>query len=323
MYFLNLPSNWSWFVQAPHQIEISRDQGRCACCWAIAVASCLGDRFAIKYNIKSPKPSILSAVLLCQQNKNMCGNKNGCYGGNSIKLVNMLITGYYLGLEKCLNFEKTLNQITDEKNDISYKKKVFSYDLNTVNNLCRKDLIKNIKFQIEKANWLKVIDINSMKKGFYTRKEIRDTICQMKKSIIEEGPIIGEFIVSDKLAKIFNYQFNSYENMPVYSRPIDEDIEKTENHVAVITGWGKAYNQEDILVPYWEIRNSFGYDKNFYGIFKIEMTTYERQKYSFGIDVPLYNTISGKFITPPPIILKPKSIENLEELIENKIFERI
>ena len=37
--------------------------------------------------------------------------------------------------------------------------------------------------------------------------------------------IIGEFIVSDKLAKIFNYSFESYENMHVYSRTIDEDIE--------------------------------------------------------------------------------------------------
>lgn len=323
MYFLDLPLNWSWFIKAPHQIEISRNQGKCACCWAIAVASCLGDRFALRYNIKSPKPSILSAVFLCQKNKNMCGNKNGCYGGNSIKLVNMLITGYYLGLEKCLNFKKTLNQITNERNELNYEKKIFNHDLKNIKNICKKDLVKNIKFKIEKANWIKPVNIQDMKKGFYTREEINNTIYMIKKNIIEEGPIIGEFIVSDYLAQIFNHSFESYESMPVYSRPLDEDIEKTENHVVVITGWGKSYNQHGILVPYWEIRNSYGYNKNFYGIFKIEMTTFERQKYSFGIDLPIYNLKTNKFITPPPISLIPKGILNLDELIENKIFERI
>ena len=290
MYFLDLPLNWSWFIKAPHQIEISRNQGKCACCWAIAVASCLGDRFALRYNIKSPKPSILSAVFLCQKNKNMCGNKNGCYGGNSIKLVNMLLTGDYLSLENCLNFEKTLPN--------NYKKKVFSGELikNNITNYCRNDLRKSVKFKLRSAKWLNIIGVKNMEKGYYTKEEIDITIYQIKKNIILQGPIIAEFIVSDILAEIFNKSYDSYDNMPVYSRPIDEDIEKTQNHAVVITGWGRYYNQYKQLVPYWEIRNSFGYNKNFYGIFKIEMTSYDRQKYSFGIDLPLYSLENKKSI---------------------------
>ena len=74
----------------------------------------------------------------------------------------------------------------------------------------------------------KPTSMEDMKKGYYTKDEIDKTIYEIKKNIILQGPIIAEFIVSDYLAKLFNYSYDSYQNMPVYSRPLYDDIEKTE-----------------------------------------------------------------------------------------------
>lgn len=52
------PECFSWRVLGGDRIEKPRDQLSSETCWGIALASCLGDRYAIKYNIKAPMPSV-------------------------------------------------------------------------------------------------------------------------------------------------------------------------------------------------------------------------------------------------------------------------
>ena len=53
-----IPESWSWRnlgkTTYKGKIESPRDQGQCGCCWAMATAIALGDRYSIKYKIPSP-----------------------------------------------------------------------------------------------------------------------------------------------------------------------------------------------------------------------------------------------------------------------------
>ena len=108
----DVPNEWSWYNIGGNKIEDgSRNQSLCGCCWAMALISVLGDRYAIKYNIKSTKPSSVNLISCGGPDigKNgyngsisasrQCSCGNSCYAGSL-----WLEQGGSVGLEECFPF---------------------------------------------------------------------------------------------------------------------------------------------------------------------------------------------------------------------------
>ena len=147
-----IPKEWSWYNKGGNKIEDgSRNQESCGCCWAMAFVTALGDRYAIKYNIASPKPSTAQLV--------SCGapvfGKDGKFGatpannqcecGSSCYIASLwLEQGGEIGLEECWPF----NIISDT----GVAPECPKFDSNCCADCCDNDASKP-KFTVKKGEY--------------------------------------------------------------------------------------------------------------------------------------------------------------------------
>ena len=105
-----LPTQFSWREKGKDMIEngrnINRDQRNCGCCWAMALVSALGDRYAIKYGIKSPYPSTLSLVSCggTEVGKGGINSQKQCICGGSYIIGSKWLEKNYISSESCWPF---------------------------------------------------------------------------------------------------------------------------------------------------------------------------------------------------------------------------
>ena len=318
------PRNFSLKDEYPDQIEIPRDQQKCGCCYAFAIASCLGDRFALKYNIKSPYPSVLWMLGNCKlEQTNFYGEQvplcGFCSGGKSVLLAKWLENGGYTKLESCFPYVKLNTFEVNTEESISSNIKVFmnkgnpfqeifsenecfhtdsDYNIEFISNILERDmLISKAKFSIFK-NTFENIYVTRKQPGYYTINEIALLIAKMKYRLCR-GPLISNIHVTQEFKDFYKNEWKlnnkivfmnteqTFDSIFGFMGPLFamENINRCLGvHRITITGWGVGFDKNGIEVEYWECRNSWGANNS--GYFRVAISTFATQLNTVGLDIP-------------------------------------
>lgn len=328
-----IPDNFSWRYKGGDMIETPRNQGQCGGCWAFAISSCIGDRFAIKNKIQAPKPSAVYLLSECSiPSNNGCATNQGCDGANVYDILKWLENNSLNGLESCWPSNNIIGNNSYGSPDENLAPS--SLNIENLKNCCydccysdnNKSNISTPSFSI-KNNSIEYFGepINGNKQ--YTPEIIDQIIYQIQKEIYNNGPVVTSFVVLDDFITFYNTNPSSaiYSNKNVIM-DIDgcefNDCSKlgytNDGHAMCITGWGKdpITNQK-----YWEIRNSWGtqWADNGYG--RIAFTTYDTLKYYIGIDIPIISNTTSEYFGGVTSFI-PNDIQNFNELLNNGIFKR-
>lgn len=233
-----LPTNFSWkdynFLSPP------LDQGHCGSCWAMSSTSSLADRFMIKEQkdslVLNPLPTIICTDKECRKAENsQC--TQGCGGGFP---------------EHCKDFFAIMGAVPNTT-DQSYP--TWEEYCKTQGNCCDKGC------QSSPASSPSMKCHLDKKGGFYTTEntpsltvvdqntntiKINETIANIKREIMENGPIVGKFAVygdfianHSGLLKQNGKEFNwgSTNNIYLHSS-YDTELKKSLQHLAKNTPEG-------------------------------------------------------------------------------------
>lgn len=277
----DIPVNFSWRtgigIDPEERVDIEdgrRNQGSCGCCWAMAFVSALGDRYAKRYNIKTPYPSAMW-MISCGgtqigrkgQNGSFAANRQ-CSCGGSIYGAGKWLEDNSIGKESCWPYTTVSNNPAPDK---SYIAPICPNQQNVNADDCCFDCCGNpdakIKFSVKKKSTQPIIVSNDGKKP-----NPEHTILAIKLDIQTNGPVATTFMVprdfenwwiSDKHIK----------NNEIYTPTTKKYV---GGHAVVLTGWGieNGYN-------YWEVRNSWGKP----GFCRFRMSTDIHESLWTGIDI--------------------------------------
>ena len=328
---LSIPDKFSWRDKGGDMIEKARNQGNCGGCWAFSIVSVLGDRFAIKNNIKSPHPSVVYLLSQCSITDDVCADIQGCDGGNILNGIVWLQNPYNGNkIESCWPYSVV-------QNSLSYGAQSNNVAPNSLQDPSLSNCCYNCCYPadntVNSSTPLLSIKLGSIqyfgetidKIQSYTEENINKIISDIQIEILQNGPVTSCFVV---LKTFLDYY--TKDSLSVYSNndviiDIDacefNDCSNTgytnEGHAIAITGWGIQNG-----VRYWEVRNSWCEESNNdNGYCKIAFTTFDKIKYSFGIDIPIISVTSDNYYGGV-VSFTPNNIDNLDELIKNGIFEK-
>jgi hypothetical protein len=328
--------NFSLKREYPDQIEIPRDQKNCKSCYIMAVISCLGDRFALKYNIKSPYPSIMWVWSACDTFEivndltyYLC---DFCDGGTSDRISRWLYKNY-TKLESCFPYsmlEKYKNLDVYNTEDLyygadssDYKDKCYEC-LNIENSIGidKYEKLKDVKFSITELSRETILP-HYPSNGDYTPFDIELLVKIMKYKLCR-GSLVAAIEINDSLRNFLSNEWLLDPTIVFTNTQGVTHLDCFRGHSVTITGWGKGIDQFNNEVEYWEVRNSWGLNNT--GYFRVAITTFSNQINTIGLDIPsIYFKISlgyddiKKFAS---FYFDPAPIENLDELIELGIFEK-
>jgi len=273
-----LPDSWSWRKYGTNKIEKGglRDQGECGGCWAFAVASALGDRYSLKYNIESPYPS--STWLISNASPPEIESNESCIKGGNTYLASEWLEqdGNGVKLEQCWPYSIIRNK--NYTNPEPLEQLPSDCCFNCCNNIYTKEL-SSILLTCEKGSTKYLVDGVKVNPAILDSEPIineKSTIEIIKSEIYNYGPVVSSFFVYDDFK---NYWIKDAPDGEIYIRKSDVKI---GGHAVVITGWGN-----DDGIDFWEIRNSWGNtgDK---GYCKIAMSTSTPKNKWVCIDIPKY-----------------------------------
>ena len=304
MKYLKKPNEYSTFLQYKNNFEKPRNQ-ICGNCWAITLASIIGDKLCIKYNLSPIYPSsIWITTIAAELSKNpKFPDFNYISNGYScLDVAEAMINNpekFYVKLENCFNEKQTIIYYADE-NKVMYNEFRPNFqlicgklDIKYLGNnpdCCLSSLRKNedsyyckdfnIKDRLLNLAKIKVVKINIFKTIYKYKSEYNE------EEIIQIQNLLKYFIYCNKVAivQIFStYQYKLYKQFFKYDE--NKIFEQNENydytdsrHDIVIFGWGK----EDVP-PYrefWYVR-----DTNSIYYKKIAFSRYDNKDYWIGIDV--------------------------------------
>ena len=269
-----IPREWSWRKIGTNRIEKGgiRDQGKCGGCWAFSLASCLGDRYALKYNIAAP---YLSAAWVISNAKppNIPSNLECQTGGNTYTGSKWL-ERYGAKLEICWPYSIIRDHNYVSPNNLS------NLPENCCYNCCSDKVTSGFIFKVQENSTKYIADLLATDSVNQVDNEIinvESTIRAIQLEIMNNGPVVTSFNV---YSDFMDYWMKDAASGKVYIRNSDEP---NGGHAVVITGWGE---QEGI--KYWEIRNSWGLtgDK---GYCKIAMSISTPKDKWVQVDIPYYN----------------------------------
>jgi hypothetical protein len=328
--------NFSLTKVYPYQIETPRNQGPCGCCYIHAVISCLGDRFALKYDIRSPYPSVVWVWSACgitnHEGQKICDFCNGGSTQTIAKLLQYDDSLFYTKLEICFPLKMLKDYINMEqyrlKKIVFNRESIYYGDPSSVYyNTCYKCLepesigkdkyekIKDVKFSISKSSIQNVLPYYP-KNGEYTDFDI-DLLVKMMKYKLCRGPLVATIYLGHSIKHFLanDWLLNPYIVYMLNYNSVNEPIigHCAQYHSIVITGWGIGFSSSNEKVEYWEVRNSWGANNT--GFFRVSISTLLTQNYSIGLDIPVREYLESFSFDPAPI-------ENLDELIELGIFKK-
>jgi len=308
-------------------------QHSCGACWAWSISACISDRYSLIKNkqiVISPT-SIISGIL-CKMNKSSSIDLyNACEGGsafdalqiikiitNSKKPVKCKSTNedlrYLFKTMDCENYDWCeLNPICNINSNIE-NSIVDHFKNNKINNIVPPYTSHCQKYNT--SNDLKTITTNL---GFKDNINIKLTrvykiedIDTIKYNIYKKGSVISNFVVyPDLIYKQNQNGLNWNETNNIYIHMKNKDFYNTgmdnDNllgyHSVTIIGWGEdtintsklgLNYKENIKIPYWIARNTWGDTWNENGYFKIAFTN---KKYGIntevGFDIPIVLNINN------------------------------
>ena len=347
-------NEFSWHLIIPLGIETIRDTQYLSNCWAIAIASCIGDNFCIQENIQAIYPSSLWISSLLNDFLSFTGKPQttllvGLREPITNKFIEYLTSRYFMVLESCL-CKTTINAIVYNdfinKNGISnlnkysfeswYRKIILTKSL-LFNECCDSCLYKDPKSDLivcdrteygkycNKKNDFEYkfkifLDNYSFYTELYSALLLNEVIIEntqiMMKQMLCSGTILA-YIFNSKDYKIYKQDIikNKYTKIPIFFQKNTEEIDKPD-HIIEILGWGLESG-----VKFWYIK-----DSNCPNYFlKLPFAIMDNLKMSIGPDFTIKSkhTLEAEatylvvFFTIKPKALDFETKKNL--LIENKI----
>lgn len=324
-----IPNNFSWRKRGKDQVEQGglRNQKMCGGCWAFATASALGDRVALKNQLKSP---YLSPAWIISEASNILNQPHqGCEGGN-VQMTSQFFEVKENGgvkLEQCWPFEIISDGSKYGGPELGTGQAMLAPDsLNVPDlsqccfNCCGDDVKNESSFRVTiKEGSTKYFGVTLDSFENYTQQSIDKIIRDIQVEIMSNGPVTTSFAV-------FSDFMEYYGSKPDGTIDPNSDAAQgkvyihtrgsfTGGHAVVITGWGIDENG----TKYWEIRNSWGLagDK---GYFKALMSNMSNQDNWCGFDIPL--TQQGGQYFGGVISFLPDDIPNLEDLFKQGVLEK-
>jgi len=271
----NIPSKWSWMETGGNKIENgSRDQRNCGCCWAFSLATVLGDRYALKYDIAAPKPSVTNLVSCGGP---WVGNKAGmnipaqaqCDCGGVTLYGGQWLEDNSIRNENCWSFDDTIAGDSIAPNCPDWESNCCVSCCGTDDSIPR--------FSAQKGSTKQLI----ARSGIDPRPDADMTINLIQREIMQYGPVTTSISVPDDLQDWWMIRRSN----PSSKNLLSEDIyipnrpPTDEGHAICITGWGEKNG-----IKYWEIRNSWGSP----GFAYFAMSTSIDKRNWYGLDVPFY-----------------------------------
>ena len=291
-------SNFYPYTKEKQQyVGVIRNQNNppCGCCWAMAVASVVGDRWCIKHKKQSPWFSpiyLMSCSNKCfgdfSQSQN-CAT-HSCECGGAISIAANYLLNNKIGTTNCWPFTSIRNynlSASDHNPPNNCPQQNCCYcsstsnsfiancsDISKNNNI--KDILKNIKTSLKSINnSLYIIDDNNKIDNYKTINLIKTHLLR--------GPVVAQFIV---FQDFYDFWDNKNSN-DIYSPHCGStnEFETFSGHAVAIVGWGKTNDNKE----YWLVRNSWGprSPSEPTAIFKFLMSIYSEPKNWTGIDIPL------------------------------------
>ena len=307
---LNVPEYFSWRNQTfkdsngkiIYKIEPGgyRDQASCGCCYAFAICSALGDRYAIKYNINNPYLSpawILSSYLT--------GNSYAkCDAGANTKLVSDWLEKNGNGVKKETCWPYSI--LLDSPDKMQYIAPEALNDTVTIPNdccssCCSDSVIHKQKFYC-KPNSTKYL--YALTSDGQLDQNPDATIQLIQKEIMTNGPVVASFSMYKDFYDYWNTKagsknladksiYNKYGDIyvrDITTKDLDgivKGLEPDGGHAVVITGWGIQTDGVQKGIKYWEVRNSWG-DSGDNGYYKSAFSSSIAKEQWNQIDVPEY-----------------------------------
>jgi hypothetical protein len=266
-----IPENFSWKDKS--YIETPRQQGGCGSCWAFASATCLGDRYAIKFDIKALKPSV-AWILTCATDFD---EKQICKQGGAPEDAIEFLSDKGGKLESCWPYSMIENNSIGSW--VSYPC-LNSLDNNCCYSCCGEDNNSNIILKTIPNSAKHILNYNGR------NPDVNETIRNIQREIMTKGPVISCYAVFNDFTTFWNDK--AYKG-DVYFPDISSGV--NGGHAVVLTGWGKTSDG----VNYWEMRNSWGTDKGMNGYCRMAFSNQVEQKNWCGIDVPTQALSSGSW----------------------------
>lgn len=306
-----IPHKFDW-KKKNENITPVPNQYLCGCCWAVATATCIADKFIVaKLTPENPKIS-WSYIISCWINE----INNQCQGSNPF-LALKYIQYYGIGTDNELNYSWCkLNSSCNPKIDINTPENNSESELNYLVPKCTSTNPKN-NFFVHKIKGVPLTLEN------FTNEKLEASILIVKHHIIKHGPVIGGFLVYSNF-KTGDFICNGKNPSNIYLENVDYDsctyqtLDLTTNigsHAVVITGWGTGYVQQSLLesnststemipVNYWIVRNSWGKEWGSLGGY-FHIAQYPINKYS---QFDISNIINTPVEDPKTKIVSNKNI---------------
>ena len=267
-----IPSEFSWRNKAG--ISAPRNQGACGSCWAFASTSALGDRYAIKHNIKAPVPSVIW-TMSCGDLPPGASRAQQCRVGGNAENALEIFASKGVKLESCWPYSILARRGNRSVNCLDKLPKNCCYSC------CGEG-------QTEAETYLQALPNSGVRlavedgKGGY---DVEATVKAIQREIMTKGPVIGNYIVFKDFMK---YWSDSAPWGGIYKPNSAGGNDGA--HSVVITGWGEKNGQR-----FWEIRNSWGRQGDD-GYCYMAFSDPKDDKNWCGIDVPTPNYIPGRYV---------------------------
>lgn len=291
---INIPETFSWGENGGNMIEDgSRNQKACGSCWAFAIASVIGDRYALKYNIAAPKPSVTN-LISCIGPKvpgvvtNTQPFSTSCRCGNDPHQIPKYITqNNAIRSEACMPY----SMVSENNSDIQYRLMVApncpNWDNDCCINCCGDNQESKKRFYVLPNTTEPVYVCKPSLLGQCNSIDLQKTIIAIKQEVMY-APVVTTILVPQNFMSWWtNQQNNNNSNRRLLSEDIFIPTKPfVGGHAICITGWGNKNG-----IDYWEIRNSWGYP----GYCYFAMSTSTNKENWCGIDIPIIenDTVSG------------------------------
>lgn len=349
---VKLPDTWSWVedssFDSPEQKNIKKggyitpvgNQGVCGCCYGFSLAQAISDIFVIsgktKFNDRYYNPSISVTGVLQQgngANTSDIPNVNGiCNGGLAPILANYFVNKQVpLYTDHCMDFSWCDSNCSSESlprfgcvdagDKLGFTVKNFgSYVLDPYGKENKPGTILSIQSYPDPGPISPPDNPESADLIKY-----RETL---KRHILEKGPVLGLFIVTNNFMTGDSRPFASTEDIflevndytnstATFNREIRVPQDMEGGHAVSVVGWGLSEKEYEYArgkkarIPYWLVRNSWTTAWGDKGFFKMPMYPYNRVV-QFDRQVPVSIgsgqaiNIGGHYFVEADSILKEK-----------------